>query len=316
MTKNHQPVDRLGFAALTGVIIAWAMGPLFVRFFSTMLDPWMQNALRYSSAAVVLLPIMLRHYRGRTVSAADWRHAAMIACLLVTMQSCWTGGIYYINPGFSSILGRLSLLWICLLSFILFPEDRHLLKKSSFWIGAILSFIGVAGVIGCGKNFALTLRWHGIILIMCSSICWAGYSVAVKYFFRKLNLMLVFSMICLTSLPLFWLLVLLFGNFSQLRKLTSTNWLLLVISAVICISMAHILYHTSTKRIGLVIPVLLLSINPFVILTISHFIFGETINLAQLISGTVLIGGSLLATLSKNDQDKIMFRKLRTIFSR
>jgi drug/metabolite transporter (DMT)-like permease len=295
-TKHH--FDKLGTFAVMGVVASWALGPLAVRFFSSLMDPWLQNALRYSSAMLFLLPFLLFALRKEKVAGKYWFYAFIIAVTVVAMQSCWTSSLYYINPGFSSLLGRMSLFWICLLSFIFFPNERGIFKSFKFWLGMLFGITGVIGVIGFGKDFSLDMCWTGILLVLASSLLWAGYSVSVKYFFNKLNSSIAFGMISLCSVPIFWIIALLFSDFSVLPSLSPTILIMIAGSGIICISIAHTLYHLSTKRLGLVIPVLVLSANPFMVLMLSHIIFGETINLYQIISGVILITGSVLALLS------------------
>ncbi len=292
--------DKLGTFTLMGVVASWALGPLVVRFFSSLMDPWLQNALRYSGAMLFLLPYLLFSLHKEKVAAKYWLYALIIAGTMVAMQSCWASSLYYLNPGFSSLLGRMSLFWICLLSFIFFPNERSIFKSFKFWLGMLFGITGVIGVIGFGKNFSLDMCWTGIFLVLGSSLFWAIYSASVKYFFSKLNSSIAFGMISLCSVPLFWILALLFSDFSVLPALSPTNWIMVAGSGIICISIAHTLYHLSTKRLGLVLPVLVLSVNPFMVLMLSYLIFSETINLYQLISGAILIAGSVLATFAQH----------------
>jgi drug/metabolite transporter (DMT)-like permease len=104
------------------------------------------------------------------------------------------------------------------------------------------------------------------------------------------------GMISLCAVPIFWVIALIVGDFSTLASLPCEIWVMIVASGIICISIAHTLYYITIKRIGLVIPVLVLSVNPFIVLMLSYMIFGESINLYQFI----LVTGSVLATFAQH----------------
>jgi drug/metabolite transporter (DMT)-like permease len=61
------------------------------------------------------------------------------------------------------------------------------------------------------------------------------------------------------------------------------------------IALGHVLYYIAIQRIGATIPSLVILTQPFIVLVMSYFIYGESLNLPQLLFGTALISGSALA---------------------
>jgi drug/metabolite transporter (DMT)-like permease len=49
------------------------------------------------------------------------------------------------------------------------------------------------------------------------------------------------------------------------------------------------------RRIGATIPALVILAQPFIVLTVSYIVFGESLNGLQLLFGLVLLAGSALA---------------------
>lgn len=77
--------------------------------------------------------------------------------------------------------------------------------------------------------------------------------------------------------------------------MTFPVWFYLFISAVLSIVLSHSFYYAAIKRIGATIPSLIILAEPFLILIVSHIVFGETLSIAQGIFGIILIGGAALA---------------------
>ncbi len=70
----------------------------------------------------------------------------------------------------------------------------------------------------------------------------------------------------------------------------------LVISAVTCISLAHVLYYIAIREIGVALSQTLQLLSPVGAIALSAWIFGERLSAAQLWSAGVLLFGAFLAT--------------------
>ena len=74
-----------------------------------------------------------------------------------------------------------------------------------------------------------------------------------------------------------------------------------MVSAILSIALAHVLYYTAIKRIGATIPSLVILTQPFTVLAISYFLFDESLNSSQLAFGVILLIGAALAIWSQRD---------------
>ena len=72
-------------------------------------------------------------------------------------------------------------------------------------------------------------------------------------------------------------------------------WVSIVISAILCIALSHVLYYAAMRRIGATIPSLVLLSQPFLVYAISNAVWGESLNGPQWLFGVVLLVGSALA---------------------
>jgi drug/metabolite transporter (DMT)-like permease len=75
--------------------------------------------------------------------------------------------------------------------------------------------------------------------------------------------------------------------------------LILIISAVTCITLAHVLYYVAIREIGVALAQTLQLLCPLGALALSAWIFHERLTQAQLISAAILLIGAFLAMRTK-----------------
>ncbi len=68
-----------------------------------------------------------------------------------------------------------------------------------------------------------------------------------------------------------------------------------MISAVTCITMAHVLYYVAIQEIGVALAQTLQLLCPLGAVALSAWIFGEQLTTAQLWSAAILLFGAFLA---------------------
>ena len=96
-------------------------------------------------------------------------------------------------------------------------------------------------------------------------------------------------------LPLTWT----FGKIdTPLHVNAEVNWILIG-SAVLCITLAHVLYYFAIREIGVALSQTLQLLSPLGALALSAWIFNERLSPAQLSCAAVLLFGAFLATRVK-----------------
>ena len=207
------------------------------------------------------------------------------------------------------LLTKTNIVWIAAFSFILFAEERALIKSKRFWVGLALSVIGVVGVMYYKEDFAATQTIIGIIIALATAFMWALYTIAAKIAFKDIDSLHGFSVTSIYTVAGLCVLALLFGNVQECLTMGAWRWACVVISGVTAISLGHVLYYAAIKRIGATIPSLVILSQPFMVLAISNIVFGESLNAIQLLFGVALLIGSGLALwaqqhLKKNGLNK------------
>jgi len=294
-SNDIKKVDFSATLACIGALTFWASGPIFIKYLTGYLDSWTQNLLRYSVACLVWLPFLIFSIKKGRLNKKIWRRAVVPGVANVIMQSLFAAAFYYIGPAFMVLLAKSSLIWITTFSLLFFAEERALVRSKRFWSGMILSVGGVIGVICFKEDFTAAGTLTGIALTLMMGFMWAVYIISARIAFRDIDSRHGFSVISIYTVPGLLILGLRFGELGECMKMGAWQWFCVVISGATAIALSHTLYYSAMRRIGATIPALVMLVQPFIILAISHVVFEETLNILQLLFGTFLLTGSGLA---------------------
>jgi drug/metabolite transporter (DMT)-like permease len=297
----RSPDVSKGYAAVFATIVIWSMPSLFQFYLNQYYDPWSQNFYRYSVACLAIAPFLLCLRRGE--ERID--RAALIACLWpclpnVVHQITQVMALFYMGPGVYAIFTRTSVIFTALLALLFFPEERHVIRQWQFLVGTFLGLVGAFGVIwfqaGLQTNH-ISLR--GLATAFSATFCWALYGIFVKRPSARLGPIRSFGIISLITSTLLLPLMLLFGRSSTPLHVTVPTNLILIVSAVSCITAAHLLYYIAIREIGVALAQTLQLLCPVGALALSAWIFHERLSPAQLWSAGILLLGAFLAMRTK-----------------
>src|SRR5260370_39229620 len=159
------------------------------------------------------------------------------------------------GPGVYAIFNRSSVIFTALLALAFFPEERHIIRQWQFQIGTLLGLLGAFGVIwfqagpaaaGHDRHVALP----GLLVAFTATFCWALYAVLVKRPSAQLGAIRSFGVISFITSALSLPLTLLFSRIdAPLHAGVHVN-LILIVSAITCITMSHVLYYVAIQEGG------------------------------------------------------------------
>jgi drug/metabolite transporter (DMT)-like permease len=287
-----------GYLAVFATVVIWSTPSLFQFYLIPYYEPWSQNFYRYLVAFLAVLPFVLLRFRsGGTRLDASVFFVCLIPSLPnVVHQITQTVALYHMGPGVYAIFGRSSVIFTALLALIFFPEERGIIRQWQFQIGTALGLIGAVGVVRFQQGWqtgAVPLR--GFALAFTASFCWALYSVLVKRPSARLGPIRSFGVISFITSLLLLPLTILFGKIETPLHVDAKVSLILIISAVTCISLAHVLYYVAIRKVGVALSQTLQLICPAGALGLSAIFFGERLTHAQLWSAGLLLFGAFLA---------------------
>src|SRR5437899_2450058 len=295
-----------GYAAVFATIVIWSTPSLFQYYLNRYYDPWTQHFYRYLVACLAIAPLLI--YRSqRSAPWLNWR--AVMICFApcvpnVVHQITQVIALFYMGPGVYTIFTRASVIFTALLALAFFPEERHLIRQWQFQIGTLLGLFGAFGVIWFQAGPAAAgqdrhVAWPGLLIAFTATFCWALYAVLVKRPSAQLGAIRSFGVISLITSALSFPLTLLFGRIDAPLHAGAHVNLILIISAITCITMAHVLYYVAIQEVGVALAQTLQLLCPLGALALSAWIFHERLTSAQLISAAILLIGAFLAMRTK-----------------
>ena len=299
MTKPKQSNFSGGYAAIFATVLIWSTPSLFQFYLNRYYDPWAQNFYRYAVACVAVIPFA--YYRFRQSGGPRFDRGLFVACLIpslpnVVHQISQTVALHHMGPGVYAIFIRSSVIITALLALFFFPEERWIIRQWRFQLGTLLGLLGAVGVLWFQpgtEGGAISLQ--GIAIAFAASFCWALYSVLVKRPSARLGPIRSFGVISLITSALLLPLTLAFGKIETPLQAGGRVNIILIISAVTCISLAHVLYYVAIRKVGVALSQTLQLICPAGALGLSAIFFGERLTQPQIWSSGLLLFGAFLA---------------------
>jgi len=287
-----------GYAAVFATILIWSTPSLFQYYLNRYYDPWAQNFYRYLVACLAIAPFLI--YRIQPgAPPLNWR--AVVICFIpclpnVIHQITQVMALFYMGPGVYTIFTRASVIFTALLALAFFPEERHVIRQWQFQLGTVLGLIGAFGVVWFQPGWKSGhIALPGLFIAFIATFCWALYGILVKRPSAQLGSIRSFGLISLITSVLLFPLTLGFGKVGTPLHAGAHVNLVLIISAVSCITLAHILYYVAIREIGVALAQTLQLLCPAGALGLSSWIYGERLTHAQLWSAAILLLGAFLA---------------------
>src|SRR5216110_3310525 len=289
-----------GYSAVFATVFIWSVPSLFMFYLNRYYDPWAQNFYRYSVACIAIAPLLIYQiHRGGPRIDMHAIKLCLLPCLPnVVHQVTQVMALFYIGPGVYTIFTRASVIFTALLALAFFPEERVVIRQWQFQLGTLLGLIGAFGVIWfqAGANsHDQHIALPGLFIAFTATFCWALYGVLIKRPSAELGSIRSFSLVSFITSALLFPLTLAFGRIDTPIHAGVQANLVLIISAVTCITLAHVLYYVAIHEIGVALAQALQLLCPAGAMGLSAWIFHERLSHMQLWSAAILLVGAFLA---------------------
>ena len=246
---------------------------------------------RFAMGVVILGMAVAARKQFSLLNKNEWLYFALLGFLgitfhqwlqsnaLQTSEASTTAWIVSTTPVFMALLG-----WIAL-------------KESLGWMkvfGILLAFVGVLVVVYDGDLSAISLRSFGKpgdILVLISAINWTVFSVLSRSGLKKHPA--TFMMFYVMLLGWLFTSILFFAtqNISEIQNLTLNGWIGLAFLGIFCSGLAYIAWYDALQTLGTAETGVFLYIEPLVTVIVAFFLLQESITLASLLGGGVIILG-------------------------
>jgi drug/metabolite transporter (DMT)-like permease len=206
-------------------------------------------------------------------------HQLLQAYALTLTSATSTGWLIGLTPIWSALLAALTL--------------RERFSRTKL-VGLLIGFVGALCVVTRGQfegNVLALPRTRGDLLILVSTVNWAGYTVLGHPTIRRLGPLLattgamVFGWLML--MPAFFY----YGGPSDYLRLSPTGWLAVLFLGIACSGLGYLFWYGALEKIEASRVAAYLYGEPLVTLAAAVVLLGESVSAMTIFGGLLLLGG-------------------------
>lgn len=304
---SHRGFHWPSFFLLMINVVFWATSPLFIKYFSGHYNVWTQNAFRYISASGWLFAwAAIRGTPLFRLNGAQWRKLCLIALINIGLQSSFASTYYFIYPSVASLIHRVSVPLTVIISFIVFHDERPVVRSPLYLGGSLLALAGVAVVIvGRDPDLLQHLNvnqrdfWIGVGLAAVYAAFLAFYAITIKHTMRSVAPIISFTHVSWMSALGLSVMMLASGGTPDLWRQPATPLLLMVLSALLFIVIAHASLYAALRELKASVTISLMQLTPVFTCAFSALVYRDYLSGWQIAGGVVVIVGAWLAGLAQ-----------------
>jgi len=295
-------IRKWAYAGLLFVGFAWAIGPVTIRLLKDTYDPYTLALVRYIPAVIPLLAYSLIFHRdGLKASLKISKALVPLSILNVLMLMTWTIACYDTPAVTAQLVVKVSVIFVVVLSFVLFREERRVIREPGYILGTLISFIGVAIVLTEGRMSLSLLLEGSTFLIIFTAGLWAFYAISMKHLVTNIHPVPLFTVLASYAMVGILVSAIVFGDLSTIAHTDVQSAGIVFISGFVPIALAHPVYHFAQKHLGSALCSSWTLLNPFLTFVVSLVVLpDETLGLIPLLGGCILIAGTLWVTSVSN----------------
>lgn len=315
----HPPAGPwLGVVTVLLTLAGWCSVPLFITHFSTSIDVWTSNGWRYGFSALLWLPVVIWGWRRRSLPAGLWRASVVPSAFNALGQVAFAWSFYNVDPATATFGLRLQIVFVAAGAYLLFPQERAMLRRPLAWLGIAMVLGGIMGTIYAGYGLPKSKELFGVGLSIAAGLLFAGYGLSVRRYMHGFHPVIAFSAISQYTAAVMVALMLVLGRnlfgdgaggggggmvpwseaawdggLSALR-IGWGQFGLLLLSAVIGIALGHVFYYISIARLGVAVSSGVIQLQPFGVAVGGWLVFGKALAPAQWATGMIAVAGAIL----------------------
>jgi len=301
-TPHEAPLkaDLSGVAFLSANILCWSAVPVILRYLTGSLDAWTANGVRYPLAAMMFWPTLIW---ARNTGALTWptfRRCLVPSFLAFGGQIFWALAPYYLPAGAIGFFMRFSLVFALLGAMLLFADERRLLRSPLFFVGLTLTVAGFITLSISKMRWDVEVGATGIAVILLCGLFFGFYGVSVRYYLHGIKPMVSFGLVsqCVSLGTLTAMFAL--GDYGQLTKITSLDWMLLASSSMLGIALGHQFLYSAVARLGAAVTAGAQSATPFLTMLWAAWILSESMLAMQWLAGLAMVAGAGLLIVAQH----------------
>lgn len=282
--------------ALGLALFSWGMAPVFIRFMRSAYDPYSQSFIRYFFAAMTLTVLCLFAFRAEFLSLLRRPGPLFgIACLNITHQVTWTVGCYRASATLAQLIVQVGVVFVIIFSYLLFHEERSVIRSPFYLGGTAISFLGMAAVVTGGRHTPGAVDALTVILLLTPALCWAVYVVWAKHVVMSAHPVPMFAVLALINTLGTGAVACVLGRPACVVEAGVVTTLVALLSGMLPLALAHPAFHFAQKHLGSAFSSSCNLFSPLVTyLCASFFLDDVPLTVQQWAGAAVLISGTMM----------------------
>jgi drug/metabolite transporter (DMT)-like permease len=280
------------------MVLIWGANYSVIKSALREIPPQAFNAMRLVVATAVFLASMGAQGWPRVRRADWWRIALLGAIGHFVYQICFMAGISRTTASNSSLIIGCSPIVVSLTS----AWAGHERVPRSQWIGVALSALGIYLVVGQAAEFDHA-SLIGDAFTFGAVCCWAAYTVGSRGLLERYSPLAVTGLTMVAGTAL-----LVPASAGELASVAWSRvpvwaWAALVLSALLALNFAYLVWYTSVQRIGNVRTSAYSNFIPLVAMTVAALTLGEPVTWSKAFgAGAVVSGVALTRVVARRQQ--------------
>jgi drug/metabolite transporter (DMT)-like permease len=187
------------------------------------------------------------------------------------------------------------MLWAVSLAVSLFPDERRLLRHPLFYVGLVMCLAGFVAFVLLPGGTRFEVTGTGIVVMFFCSLFFGLYSISIRHHLQGVPPILAFGVVSQFVSVGTVSAMLALGEPSDVCRIDSRDWLLLMASSLLGIALGHFFLYTAIQRLGAAITTGAQSATPFVTAALAFWFLGEKMTQWQWLAGvTIVLGAAIL----------------------
>ncbi len=286
-----------------GLLIAGSSIISFSAVFTRMttVSPSISAFYRVAFGAVFLLVFCLIKKEKLWVGITAFLYSALAGLFFAFDLFVWHRSIHYIGPGLATVLGNFQVVFIAVISFLIFKEKINW----KFYLSIILALIGI--FLLCGVNWKGNTPNYklGVILGLTTAVFYTGYILTLNFSSKLKN---KFS----PSSNIFWACVssaIVLGTISKFsgesfNLISAKNLIVLLAYGIFCQCLGWIFISSSMSSIPVSTAGLILLMQPTLSMIWDMLFFKRPTSIIDLIGFVLSLGAIYLGSTNKKLKNK------------
>lgn len=282
--------------------VGWTFAPIFIRLLRNDYEPLTQGCVRYLFGSAFLIGLCWVYHRAALLKLLRNPLPILgIGILNIVQQYAWTAGTYNATATTAQLIVKLSLVLVVVFAYVLFHEERSVIKSPIFLAGALLSMVGVAGVLVRDPRDLSHAFADGNSLLLFCAFTWAVYSVWGKHIVLDIHPLPMFAVVASFTAVGLGVLAVAFERPATAFEASAWTTFLIAVSGISAIGGAHPAFHYAQKHFGSAFSNTFMLIVPLTTYLASLvFLPAEGLSPSQMAGGATLLLGTLLITVAGN----------------